>query len=265
MKCNEYQDLISDRHDGKIEPDREKALLEHLQQCRDCSNYAKAFQRVMDEMDSLEAPDLSLEQQHRIWTSLSSANARPFGHFLVRSLSFSAAAILIFLFGYLFRGWIHNPTGKSGADVREAILMGDKSCTAMFDYNYEINPKSIYQLVQRTDSDNSAVSQLPLPVPRRLNVHGPYSLRPEKIEFWKDALCLPFVSPYGQVLVLQMSRGTGSKPDRVYQVSEASDKILYHRIAWACGGWQWRIEGRVPADYLLDLAMEVDREVRRSI
>jgi hypothetical protein len=104
-----------------------------------------------------------------------------------------------------------------------------------------------------------------LTLPALLIRHGPYEVAVDEARGAGDAVCVPLLAPFGDVLVLSIA-DAGAMRDGASRFRAASDpaRVLYTRIAWTSGGRLWRLEGRAPAGDLEALAKEIDAQARRA-
>ena len=96
-------------------------------------------------------------------------------------------------------------------------------------------------------------------VPELLRRTAPYRVAVQRVVACGDAWRLPLLSPYGDLLVLSIApAGKGNTtPSHTYQIVTDVRRVFYNRVAWQEGDLSWSLEGRAPADTLLQLAAEL--------
>ncbi|HPQ42527.1 MAG TPA: hypothetical protein PLV45_19300, partial [bacterium] len=124
---------------------------------------------------------------------------------------------------------------------------------------WPMNPSAMYQaLPDRIDPHPVMLTGIsPVNLPSHLTVHGPYSLNPTHIQVLNSGACIPFVSPFGDAVMLHVTRVDSISRDTRYVVRADPERVLFYTITWEQNGWRYRIAGRFPANYLLDLAREI--------
>ena len=252
MTCSECRRYLGDYIDDLLEGDREAAFLSHLAECDECRKAAQEYQAVMDGLAALPVPSMPHGAEARMWRRIRRHTGVPWAGYI---LKWAAAPVLVVVFaaGYFFGGSVPLTQPAGPGDTASV-------CSEIFQRIYPVNPGSIYQEVngglQPVNADPSGVE-----IPLTLSSHGPYSMYGESLELESPETCIPFISPYGHVLVLRVTRDGGNSGATMMTLSAEPKRVFYHRVSWRDAGYVWMLEGRTAPDYLFDLAMEIRREI----
>ena len=98
-------------------------------------------------------------------------------------------------------------------------------------------------------------------IPAALVSHGPYAADLAAAIRSDDAVCVPLIAPYGDVLVLSLANAAAG-PASGFRVVTDPRRVFYSGVVWRHGGLAWKVEGRAPAAELLALAGEIEANTR---
>ncbi len=262
MNCEKYRDIILKSFDGKLNNENEKALEMHLKECRDCREFQQSFQRLSKSMENIKAPEPSRELMKRTKKSFYSKPDRRGIFISFRVLGYACAGLVIFAAGFLMSNYLHK---SQELDVIKLQAGKELNCRNLFDINYAVDPYSIYR--SREEEFNAVTmkeEQSPISVPERVMSHGPYSIAQKEMKQTGENLCIPYVSPFGQVIVLS-SIPTKRKPkDKIFILTGDESKTLYHSVSWFSRNRIWTIEGRLQPEYLMDIAEELQKAINKN-
>ncbi|MBN2056070.1 zf-HC2 domain-containing protein [bacterium] len=253
MNCERVRELLEQRLDGTLPMRESKWVGAHLADCDDCRRYAAGLEKLAEVLEGLPGTKLDQESGH---ASLSSAVARIQASRAVlqkRLVAVAAGIVLVVIIGYLTgRG-----TSPAPSDVRVVATSSGDVCISLAGYAYELNPGMMYRAGdQRLVAFQAGESAIALPA--SLRSHGPYWLRDEHAGGGGQGMCVPYVSPFGEVLVLHIEFMTSGQLVTDFEVFSDDARIMHHGVTWRHGEKRIMLEGRVPAAYLLDLAMEMN-------
>lgn len=268
MNCRRFHELM-DRLDTASDPARLDALLaapewrQHLSTCDSCRQAVAEVIRPLADMGSLEPPEPPADLKNRILRQMRGERSVLSG---LRPVITTLTICLIFLAGYWFRGTVDPDasTAVSGnPNTLETYMFEigspDRLNTCLSETVWPIDPAALYRKtpVQKTTHALQLAGAADIQLPTHLVAHGPYRLNSEQIRVDGTDACIPFIAPMGDAVMLQVSRTetTGKVPG--YVIQKDPRKVMYYTIVWEQGGWMCRIAGRVPAEYLLDLAREL--------
>ena len=258
MNCETIRNLILDRCDAPLSAPEETVVREHLAECHACREYADLLGEALGELHTLPAPELSPAQQHHIWKQVKKSMPRKSLPLFIRLPLYAASAAVIFWAG-LTAGRQTEP-GSSPGFIAFAPTV---SCQTLYQTDYPVDPFSVYHWKFNA---NAAITIRPdntqIHLPQNLMSHGPYSVRENNIEAAANEACIPYVSQFGNVLVLHLTQSSHPGDAGVFQINQDETKVLFNRIIWRENGWQWTLEGRLPVKDLYDLALEVSGKVQ---
>ncbi len=104
-----------------------------------------------------------------------------------------------------------------------------------------------------------------LTIPALLVARGPYDAAVGQAAAADGAVCVPLLAPYGEVLVLSVTRTEAAADDgAAFRAVSDPMRVLYTRVAWTHGGQLWRLEGRAPVADLQALAQEIAAGTQRG-
>ncbi|MBN1550539.1 hypothetical protein JW979_03670 [bacterium] len=259
MNCETLRELILSKLDSYAHGSDADIIQAHLKNCPECQQYVDLLKRSLDILNHTQAPEPSPRQMNNMWDEIASRLPVPRKSSWRLVPAYALVAVVCFAAGYALKSY--RETMRQPATFNSD--QDSVNCTALFDYSYPVNPYAIYlphepeKATLNLSPGNGFVS-----LPGGLTSHGPYAAYTGNIETSGGAACIPFVSPYGHVIVLQIKKSPETLESGSYQISSDRTKVLLNRITWAARGWVWTMEGRVPPDYLLDLAQEMTEKTQ---
>jgi len=263
MNCRHIQALL-DGMDSVNDPTGPAAFLtdpdwqRHLNTCETCRKMVDEVLRPLAFISTVEAPPLPGMKRRTLQRM---APAGPVAGAL-RPLVTTVSVCLIFLAGYWFRGVVAPSPHHAPPHHSFQLHPSQTTTPACFqDTVWPFNPAAMYQTPPTPHSNHALTlyDAMEVGLPENLATHGPYALVPDRIRIDDTGACIPFVSPFGDAVTLHMSRirkSDDSPPETGYVLHEDPQRIMFYTVSWIRDGWLFRMAGRVPADYLLDLARE---------
>jgi len=252
MNCEEARELFSDHLEDALEPSLEDELDRHLATCSACREALRDYQAPLEALADA-APEPPADLPDRI-ARLLPAEPSPWririGWFHPLPL---AAALALLLIGY-------GLGGGPGPSVRPAPpepvpLSG---CADELVHRGFLDPSALRISSAGEPEPVLTTGGRRVILPASLRSHGPYDPRVEQALHRPRAACLPLTAPYGDVLVLSLSRpGEAGLREGAFRVEPDPRRVLYTRIHWLQEGLVWTLEGRAAPPELLDLATEI--------
>jgi len=129
VKCTTAQKLLYDYVEGRLEPDRARAVCEHLRDCEDCAREAAEWQEIHELLTTPQGPRPSEQFVNQALEAVRQRRAQStrwafFHSETVRNVAVSVAAAIVLmlvsdvLFGRadaFLAGHVPQPSGVSGA------------------------------------------------------------------------------------------------------------------------------------------------------
>ena len=255
MNCETCRNFMSDYFDAGSYDELKKTMENHLENCPECRRYFREYTAVIDGLESLDEPNVSEKTMISMWHHID-RETRSDKRIFRNGFVLVPLALALFIAGFLVRGRIDLPVAPGMQNVYTSFEYS--ACSNLYHYAYPINPQIVY--VPEDDSIKSVfIPEFPneINLPAMLSSHGPFSLYSNSTHTREGQMCIPFVSPYGQTLILRIIADDSPSQEMLFQVFKEKERVFYHRIIWHQNGYRYVLEGRVLPDYLFDLAEEI--------
>ncbi|MBN2056026.1 zf-HC2 domain-containing protein [bacterium] len=256
MTCNHIRGLLEQRLDGPLSARESRSVEMHLAGCDECRRYAAGLETLTATLAGMPLPHHDPAAAREILRGAAARLEAARTLFPRRAVAIAAGVVLVFIVGYL-AGRGRGPTSSA---VRVVEMSAGNVCAALAGYAYELDPGMIYRAGARGLVMFRA-GAFTIDLPASLGSHGPYSLRDERAGGSGHRLCAPYVSPFGEVLVLHLDFAARGRRGTGFEVFSDEARIMHHGVTWWHGENRFMLEGRVPASYLLDMAMELQGSV----
>ncbi|MCD4654070.1 hypothetical protein K8T06_09050 [bacterium] len=255
MNCQQARDVMDSQFENceekhlfelKIEED----LAKHLHVCPKCRIYHEDILMPLIDAAQLQPPELSCRLKSRIIQSMTSP---PYSYLLFRYSAVFVFCCIIFAAGFFSRNVFDQ---KIPDQILPFYHSFDTECMSYS--SQPMNPSAMFRSFPQNEPHLLCLTEtLNLTLPSLLSAHGPYQLNSNQIQHTNAAACIPFVSPLGEVLTLKIE--PTDKPGRsdTFMFYRDKTRVLFYSVSWIHDGWHCEISGRVPPDYLLDLAQEL--------
>jgi Putative zinc-finger len=259
LRCEAVRKMLQDILDGHLSGSEQENLDRHLRDCPDCREFQRQLDSLATGIKKMPYPELTSSGSRRIWRGIMMKTG--YSTKLWRGWALSASAVSILLICILSVSMVRN------SDFGNSEQSGEftRNCSSLFHENY---PMDLGALLSLDDPEPGTFrlkqDKMLWLIPENLKIHGPYALHTETVLMDTGKSCLPFVSPTGHVILLHVSPSNGNLPSGSFEVRPDPRRVLYHRASWNQSGCAWTIEGRLPPDYLLDLAMEMASQMTVS-
>jgi anti-sigma factor RsiW len=250
--CAEVRELFSDHVDGLMSETGRETLRRHVAECAACAGTLARYEETLRALRGLTpaASDALHDRVRRAATREGLLTDRVHGR---GAWALAVAAALLAALAYAVHQRSRPEPGPSGSSVVAASTCAESLWGAwMVDADALRRPTPAHV----PEAPLSAQGRSFL-IPAALVSHGPYAADLTAAIRSDDAVCVPLIAPYGDVLVLSLAR-TAAGPPSGFRVVTDPRHVFYSGVVWRHGGLDWKIEGRAPAAELLSLAGEIE-------